>query len=209
MKKILALAAALFASSAYAAIAGTPHDLTGKAGYTGAGLCTFCHMPHNANAAAPVGAPLWAKTIQPNSSYTFYPATIAGTPAATALGGVSAACLSCHDGTAGAVTTQHDGTLMANAYTINSANPGGTNIGKNLQQSHPVSIGYSSSASVLATAGLVTLAQAKTNGMLFFGALGDQLECGSCHDPHNQPATIGMFLRTVAGQDICAKCHNK
>jgi len=208
MKKMLALAAALFASSAYATVAGTPHDLTGKPGYNGSGLCTFCHMPHNAIGTV-VGAPIWSKTIQANSSYTFYPATIAGTPAATALGGVSAACLSCHDGTANAVTTQHDGTLIANAYTINSGAAGGTNIGKDLRTSHPVSITYSSAAAVLATAGLVSLAQAKTNGMLFFGATADQLECGSCHDPHVQPATIGKFLRTTAGNDICAKCHNK
>ena len=211
MKKMLALVAALFASSASAAISGTPHDLTGRAGYNNTGLCTFCHMPHNSNAAAPVGAPLWSKTIQPNSSYTFYPATIAQTPQATALGGVSAACLSCHDGTANAVNTQWNGTSMTGGtnYTVNGGNSGGTNIGKNLQNDHPVSITYSSNTTVLTTAGLVSLAQATSNGMMFFGASKDQLECGSCHDPHNEPFANGKFLRIASGQDICARCHNK
>lgn len=199
MKKTLALALALVATSALAAVSGTPHDLTSLPGNIATGSCQYCHMPHHSNPAA-TGAPIWAKAVR--TTYTLYGTTVGGsTP--TAIGPVSQACLSCHDGTASAVTTQHNGAVLATAYTINGGAAGGTNIGTDISNDHPVSIGYTNAAPNVA--GLVTLAAARTAGFVFFGAGADQMECGSCHDPHNQPAA-GFFLRGGAG-DFCAKCH--
>lgn len=70
----------------------TVHDLTGGGVDE---ICVFCHTPHAAN--TDVQAPLWNKTAS-GATYTLYDSTtIDGT--VLAVGSVSVACLSCHDGT--------------------------------------------------------------------------------------------------------------
>ena len=70
----------------------TVHDLTGGGVSE---ICVFCHTPHAANAAVEV--PLWNKPAS-GATYTLYDSTtIDG--AVLAVGSVSIACLSCHDGT--------------------------------------------------------------------------------------------------------------
>lgn len=108
MKKILkpslaAVALALVAGSASAGISTTPHNLTstGPGPNTQTGteqICVFCHTPHAANTA--VSAPLWNKN-NPSTSYTTYSTANSSTIDGQVLtvGSVSAACLSCHDGT--------------------------------------------------------------------------------------------------------------
>ena len=60
-------------------------------------VCVFCHTPHHANSGT--NAPLWNKSIANSASYIAYGSTIAGTTVNKAdLGGVTLACLSCHDG---------------------------------------------------------------------------------------------------------------
>ena len=64
-------------------------------------VCVFCHTPHAASAdATTAGVPLWNKAL-PNSTYTTYEnigsTTLDGK--VLAVGSVSLACLSCHDGT--------------------------------------------------------------------------------------------------------------
>jgi len=112
LKKLLQVAApvsalALISSSAMAGISATKHNL-GSSG-TGpntvsdtAEICVFCHTPHGA-AQSDDNPPLWNKVL-PTSSYTTYSSTTmdAGGTGATnqvAIGSVSLACLSCHDGT--------------------------------------------------------------------------------------------------------------
>ncbi len=70
----------------------TVHDLTGGGVSE---ICVFCHTPHTANAE--VQAPLWNK-LASGATYALYDSTtIDGT--VLAVGSVSVACLSCHDGT--------------------------------------------------------------------------------------------------------------
>jgi hypothetical protein len=100
------IALSLVASgSALAGIASTKHNLstTGTAGNVRmtagtADICVFCHTPHAANLT--VAAPLWNKTNS-GQTYTTYntasSTTIDGS--VLAVGSVSLACLSCHDGT--------------------------------------------------------------------------------------------------------------
>lgn len=62
-------------------------------------ICVFCHTPHGADSAA--AAPLWNRTLGSPAQYNTYASL--GTSTMDALdrpvGGVSLACLSCHDGT--------------------------------------------------------------------------------------------------------------
>lgn len=108
MKKIytqtFALASlALVSGLASAQINTTPHNLT----TTGSGqvntqtntqqICVFCHTPHASNTG--VSAPLWNKGT-PSTTYTTYSTANSSTidGQVLAVGSVSAACLSCHDG---------------------------------------------------------------------------------------------------------------
>lgn len=104
--KTLALAAfALLAGTANAQIKETPHNLsTGGTGTnhltTGTEqICVFCHTPH-ASATGTEKPPLWNKAI-PSFSFSTYSASNSSTidGAVLSVGSVSAACLSCHDGT--------------------------------------------------------------------------------------------------------------
>lgn len=95
---------------ATAGISNTRHNLGSGAGPAGrnaasdtAEICVFCHTPHGGDITAP--APLWNKRLLTRDAgavtYTTYAtlnsASLDGTIAA--VGSVSLACLSCHDGT--------------------------------------------------------------------------------------------------------------
>ena len=61
-------------------------------------VCVFCHTPHHAdNTASYAPAPLWNRQKSASATYTAYGTTIGGSNITT-VGGVSLACLSCHDG---------------------------------------------------------------------------------------------------------------
>ena len=77
-------------------VVGSPHDLAPQTTNTSE-TCVFCHTPHGAATTAAV--PLWNKTL-PSSTYQRYSSlqTSTLTGAEAAVGSVSLACLSCHDG---------------------------------------------------------------------------------------------------------------
>ena len=162
VKQTLALASlALVASAASAGISNTKHNLTS----TGTGpnkqtsteqICVFCHTPHAANTG--VEAPLWNKGLPASSGYTTYSTANSSTIDGEVLGvgSVSAACLSCHDG-----TQAMDNLVNApgsGGYTSGGANQaynwtaGGeiigvsgnaiANLGQNLRNDHPIGIQY-------------------------------------------------------------------
>ena len=166
MKKIfkLSLAAASFAllaSGASAGIVSTPHNLTATGANPGPGpnkqstteqICVFCHTPHAANTSAT--APLWNKAIPASTGYTTYStansSTIDGN--VLAVGSVSAACLSCHDGTQAMdnlVNAPGSGGLNAagsdrnyNWTTGTNKVTGVANLTKDLTNDHPIGIQY-------------------------------------------------------------------
>lgn len=70
----------------------TKHDLTGGGIDE---LCVFCHTPHASNAE--IEAPLWNRLTSQAAYTTYDSSTIDGD--ILPVGSVSAACLSCHDGT--------------------------------------------------------------------------------------------------------------
>lgn len=147
-----AVGAALFAMSqaANAGIDGSPHDLAGSATNDNGEICVYCHTPHGAN----TNAPLWNKSAS-GASYTQYNSTFSATIDATvdAVGSISLACLSCHDGAqardvvsnapgqgsgsgdmgSGGVGNRIDSAAMTNDLA---------KIGADLQNDHPVSIQY-------------------------------------------------------------------
>ena len=172
------LAALLFTVSgtASAGIADTRHNLGSGAGLAGrnqvsdtAEICVFCHTPHGADTSAP--APLWNKRLGAagvpagGGTYTTYASlatpSLDGTVAA--VGSISMACLSCHDGTqamdniinapgSGGYDATGGGNVgLAYTWAGTRANPDGvmqngggfiSNLGTDLSNDHPIGIQY-------------------------------------------------------------------
>jgi len=157
------LALAGLGAPAVAQIAHTRHNLGTTPGGTGVNqfsgteeLCVFCHTPHGSDASAVV--PLWNRTLPSPASFTTYDSLGTSTMEARfgAVGSVSIACLSCHDG----VTSMSAVINAPGAGTIGSADwragawtglnqTGGmlavgaiTNLGRDLRDDHPIGIQY-------------------------------------------------------------------
>jgi len=150
-------------SSAVAGVADSKHNLgtgglaAGNNNYMSAGtgeVCVFCHTPHGADSSAAV--PLWNKTLDA-TGFTTYDSLGTSTldGGVAAVGSVSIACLSCHDGTQAmdvmlnqpgsgddiSGTGRLTGTWVgagANGLMPDTI----ANLGKDLQNDHPVGIQY-------------------------------------------------------------------
>nr|MDP2191891.1 cytochrome c3 family protein [Rhodoferax sp.] len=156
---ILLLTMGVFGSQqALAAIAGGKHDLTptgsatNKFTATAAGateICVFCHTPHGSASTAEL--PLWNRTASAGAYTTYNTLGTSSLDGATAaVGSVSLACLSCHDG-ATAMNTMvnapgsglgggaYSGTWSAGTGTMAA---GIANLGKDLKNDHPIGIQY-------------------------------------------------------------------
>jgi predicted CXXCH cytochrome family protein len=130
-------------------------------------VCVFCHTPHGA-ATGGGNPPLWNKNL-PTGPYTVYSTANSSTMDAAlatdgagggAIGSVSIACLSCHDGTQAmnSVINAPGSGLTNAAYTagtwtagtgptpVNTANgqlgTGIANLGTDLSNDHPIGIQY-------------------------------------------------------------------
>ncbi len=122
----------------------TKHDLTGGGVDE---ICVFCHTPHASNAA--IETPLWNR-LSSTTAYQVYDSnTIDGD--ILAVGSVSAACLTCHDGT-------QSTDVVLNAPGTGGAAAGGTPLrggdrflddpdkpfflGTDLTNDHPIGVQY-------------------------------------------------------------------
>jgi predicted CXXCH cytochrome family protein len=214
-KAIVALALIATATFAAADVVNSPHNmLTNGAGsgpYGGstavAGMdqvCVFCHAPHHTNTAF-VGAPLWNR-VSTGSTYTVYTsATISGA-VASPPNATSLACLSCHDGSANVGTVYTYGTSTGGTGTAiltggTQAITGINNVGTNLSNDHPIGVVYPATGDFNAAAG------GAVNGLPLYGDT-DTVECGSCHDPHDN-ANNNFLRASNAASALCLDCHIK
>lgn len=191
---------------AQAQVAGSLHDLSAGVDE----ICVYCHTPHNGDTTSP--APLWNRIgATAAGAFTMYDSpTIDMVISATGPQGVSLACLSCHDGvtaynsiirgTSTMVGTPNMTTDGVNAFNI---------IGLDLGNDHPVSVTYN--VTLAGTTGEFNAAAgtpAKVGALPLYGALNDQVECATCHNPHD--TTNGKFLRASNVQSaLCTTCHIK
>lgn len=213
---IVAVFTTMLVSISISGVKTSKHDLstTGTGPYAvTAGtdqVCVFCHTPHFATTSP---APLWNRTSSA-AVYTMYTSptidmTIAGSPQ-----GVSAACLSCHDGTVAfdsLVNKPGSGigapvgwTWGANGNKMTIGASPAAMLGTDLTNDHPISITYDTTkdtAFVAAVAG-------KVGTLPLYGGGKNQVECGTCHNPHDNANST--FLRaTNAGSALCLTCHVK
>jgi len=160
-------------------------------------ICIFCHTPHQKTG----DVPLWNHAM-PVQQYTPYSSTTLKATDVRQPTGASKLCLSCHDGTValGMVNSRRTQIQMRDAVT--TMPPGSTRLGTDLSDDHPISFKYDS-------------ALASQNPELKDPTTLDarvrldhdrQLQCTSCHDPHNDQ--FGKFLvQDNAGSALCLNCH--
>ena len=165
----------LSVAGALAGIQGTPHDLSSQSWASGE-ICLPCHASHSASS-------------QPYSWNHAYPSEEAFTirDGAT-LGLESLMYLGCHDGQ---TAIDSFGGVSGTTVMVGSAV-----VGRDLSDDHPVGVVYPSGNASYRSVGIVE-AQLRLYD--------DRIECGSCHDVHND--TRGRFLR-VSGSQLCLICHN-
>lgn len=241
-------AGSLLTLTAQAGIVGSPHDFSSQSWNTDpadpATVCSTCHTPHHADSSV---VPLWAHATTSASFHMYNQANVPVSQAvaqlpATTPNGPSLACLSCHDGTV-AINTYggsptYGGTMTTHGtatYLTNSAL-----IGTDLTHSHPISFVYNpalvgtgptqdkwlnnpqTTPVLQPVSGTFNLGNNMTiQGFLLNGDTQYHLECGSCHDVHNQLGTpydpiLNPKLVKIVGVDstgkgslLCRSCHNK
>jgi predicted CXXCH cytochrome family protein len=195
------LAILLPAGAANQGIRETKHNLALSGAVKGAGvgeteLCQFCHTPHGGETEKA----LWNHSI---STATYIP--YSSTTMKASVGqptGDSKLCLSCHDGTValGMLRRAKPGAAARMATTRMA--PGRAVLGTDLSDDHPVSFTYDST--------VAANAQLKDPATLHDKVLLDarrQVQCTSCHDPHNNQ--YGMFLvQNNYASALCLNCHD-
>lgn len=203
-------------------VADTPHNLreaaTNPMSLTDWGeICVYCHTPHNNN--TDIEAPLWNRDT-PTGPYTMYSSPTLDMDIASSPQGVSLACLSCHDNQIALdqiinVPLGKEGTAPSGITIENCAqschvgngagglNFIGTVLDTDLSNDHPISVTYDPSKDPK----FHPASNGKVGNLPLYGPNKNLVECGSCHDPHdnsNRP-----FLRmTNDNSAMCLTCHD-
>jgi predicted CXXCH cytochrome family protein len=159
--------------------------------------CLYCHVPHSGkNKSA-----LWGQSLSTSNYSTYVSDTSANTTTQPELGQDSSLCLSCHDGTVAVGNVSPYG-----PYTMQGKwNPMSTQ----LQGSHPFSLQLPMKDAPDLVASLA--ADGKTGDHT--GAvklINGNIECTTCHDPHNQYKDLQSqnFLVLINKQGaVCTSCH--
>ncbi len=218
---LLALGASLVVYAA-SNVANTKHNLSTSTGLanrlyrvsTGTNadqVCVFCHTPHSASTTV---QPLWNR-VYTAGAFNMYNVTVSGTmdmTVGTQPGPTSLACLSCHDGTtafdsllnfpgSGSVTPTD--WVWNTTNKITNATPA-TYMGTDLSNDHPIAVTYNTGSDTAFNAAV----NGKVGNLPLYGGSQNQVECGSCHNPHDN--TNGTFLRASnTGSALCTTCHIK
>jgi predicted CXXCH cytochrome family protein len=193
---IMAITALGAGINANAAIDGSKHDFVGESWYGGGdNLCAPCHAPHSALGTT---IPLWSHTNSTESSFTLYDSPTLNATLADPSGS-SLACLSCHDGSV-AVDT---GTF------ITGINGGAAQVGAggDLSHEHPIAFDYAAVAS--ADSGIKDTTSTAGTGTIADWLVGGNMECSSCHDPHNGGTGQKLLRVSNANSALCLTCHDK
>ena len=158
-------------------------------------VCIFCHTPHIGTGDGPLWNHEMSSAIYKPYSSTTMKATV-GQPT-----GSSRLCLSCHDGTVALGSVHSRGTTIPmNTPTMPA---GVNNLGTDLSGDHPVSFVYDTA---LVTADGNLRDPRTLPDEVRLDRTG-QLQCTSCHDPHNNQYGSFLVLDNTASA-LCLTCHS-
>ena len=169
-------------------------------------ICVYCHTPHGGQ----VEAPLWNRSFS-TASYQMYTSATLDMTQDTDPTGVSAACLSCHDGTIGLdvivnAPNSFGGVIPGTTVGTNTID-GNELLGTDLRNDHPISVVYDPAVDPAFN----TQASIEGAGLKLFTdptTPGEKVQCASCHNPHND--TNSPLLRIAnSSSDLCMTCHIK
>lgn len=157
-------------------------------------VCVFCHTPHNATPEPP----LWNRQMSGQTYIQYGSTTLQAAPGQPT--GKSRLCLACHDGTValGAITNPPTGVVNDMTSTFLT---GRALLGTDLRDDHPISFVYDS-ALQLADG---ELANPATIGLPLESG---QLQCTSCHDPHEKD-NAPFLQKTTLNGELCITCHQR
>jgi predicted CXXCH cytochrome family protein len=225
----------MFGTFALANVLNTPHDLSvGSTSTTDVSntdqICVFCHSPHG----NVVGfRPLWnhdansgltqfqvyGNAADPNQSATMdsIPVNFAANANST-----SAFCLGCHDGVSAVNALSNDPNDIVGPLTLGNgtefdadgsllgvypANPKILGTAANFLNEHPINMTPPLPATDPGMAAIVANEIGATPLPLYVsGAQTDTVQCGSCHNPHDNTNTA--FLRmSMVNSALCSNCH--
>ena len=216
--------------------AGPDQAIRAAANSLGNEICVYCHTPHGGSTRAPLWNRAAQPTSTTYAKYSSTTMDASAPSDATILASVSGACLSCHDGTVAVdnllnyqgtahspsitFTTQAGATATyANTGTgVNNIMSGGIPfLGTELTNDHPIAITYNTAFTAqtptefnapLGTTKITVTGGGNTLPIFGTGTTVATVECGSCHNPHND--TYDRFLRiSNSGSNICYVCHIK
>jgi predicted CXXCH cytochrome family protein len=196
---VLAAAAAVVASDT---IENSRHDLSVQSpnqvrAVAEEQICIFCHAPH-AGAPSPAG---WNRPT-PSAYYRIYQSSTADAPI-DQPSSASRMCLSCHDGSLplGQVLSRPASDPIPMTSLLMP--PGPWNLTTDLSNDHPISFRYDRA---LSNADPQIYDPQRISRQLPLGPR-NQVDCGTCHDPHNN--SQGNFLRLPRKRGaLCVTCHN-
>ncbi len=202
-------------------------------------VCVFCHTPHHAISSIDgINVPLWNHTLSAASYQLFSsPTLLSPTSPAIQPDGSSRLCLSCHDGTVAIGSVVNSGDPLSVISMIGTGSGGvmpgepgaadSPNEGTDLSGQHPISIELNGSLIVAKAIqcqnNLVSFKVCsppagspvkleKTNNRYGGVPSGVGVQCGSCHDPHEDPVPGStVFLRVgdrISHAELCNACHS-
>lgn len=159
-------------------------------------VCEFCHISHSASAE---GA-LWGRGGSTAAYIPYSSSTAVAQPGQPT--GTSILCLSCHDGTIALGEVLNRGTPYTMAGGVTTMPPGTGLQGTDLSDDHPISFEYS--AGLASENGELAMPGTVSNQLPL--DLNGELQCTTCHNPHDSPFAKLLRMPEI-GSQMCIECH--
>ena len=160
--------------------------------------CLYCHAPHSGGAKA-----LWNQTLSTQNYTQLYTSdTVQNAEVQPTFDDRSTLCLSCHDGTVA------PGQMIAYGATTMSQ-PMSAGLMQRLDSSHPFSLKLPLKDAANLVEGLVVTG-ATHDTTQSVKLINGNVECSSCHNPHNQSIdkkSANFLVRDNANSGLCLSCH--
>jgi predicted CXXCH cytochrome family protein len=160
--------------------------------------CLYCHAPHSGRNKA-----LWNQALSGQLYNQLYTSdTVQNTGVQPVIGDRSSLCLSCHDGTVA------PGQMIAYG-PIAMSQPMSNGLVQRLEASHPFSLKLPLKDASNLTENLVVTG-ATTDATQSVKLINGNIECSSCHNPHNQftdKKSPNFLVRDSISGGLCLSCH--